>query len=208
MPYKVGFNRINYTTIIRNLRNGQGCTSVRQSFASSIIHALPLPPRHKDTKWGKRESLLVRPIQCSNVETGIWRKSFCPYNTAFSATDCTDFHRFSSILSGSSVTIRGKNKTRQCPGRNIQPGCSLCLCVFVVHLRELPRKNMTNTQRAGVSVRALHWKSRPQRDETLDLGEVGPSVIDLRRCYGHDFKLRAALWAGNLFLLIRFFSTG
>jgi len=84
-------------------------TGVRQRFASASIHALPLPPRHKDTKytkWGKRESLLVRPIQCPNVETGIWRISFCPYNTAFSAKDCTDFHRFSSMLADCSVKIR------------------------------------------------------------------------------------------------------
>jgi len=110
------------------------CTGGRQSFAFAIIHALPLPPRHKDTKY-----------------------------TAFSATDCTDFHRFSSMLSDVSVKIRGKNKTRQCPGRNIQPGCSLCLRVFVVHLRELPCKNMTDTQkfRSSTCIFSITWGTPP-----------------------------------------------
>jgi len=33
--------------------------------------------------------------------------------------------------------------------RNIQPGCSLCLRIFVVNLRELPRKNMTDNWPKG-----------------------------------------------------------
>jgi len=43
--------------------------------------------------------------------------------------------------------------------RNIQTGCSLCLRVFVVHLRELPRKKMTETRITAPA--RWHRRGRP-----------------------------------------------
>jgi len=66
--------------------------------------------------------------------------------------------------------------------RTIQPGCSLCLRVFVVYLRELPRKNMTATRWSRI------FTEKPERiDENL--WKSVQSVAENAVLYGqNDFR--------------------
>jgi len=92
---------------------------VRQSFASAIIRALPLPPRHKDTKytkWGKRESLLVGLIQCSNLDTGVFY--FCHgWSRIFTEkSESIDENLWKSVQSVAENAVSyGQNDFRQTP---------------------------------------------------------------------------------------------
>jgi len=65
----------------RHFVKAAGAGRVRQSFASAIIHALPLPPRHKDTKYTKRASKKACPSDLSNVPT--WTLAFFTFATDF-----------------------------------------------------------------------------------------------------------------------------
>jgi len=94
---------------------------VRQSFASAIIHALPLPPRHKDTKTRRHEAYKVgqarEPARRAYLQSqpGHWRFLFLP-RIFTENSERIDENLWKSVQSVAEYAVSyGQNDFRQTP---------------------------------------------------------------------------------------------
>jgi len=126
-------------------------------------------------KWSKRESLLVRPIQYSNLDAGVFY--FCHGLHGFSRKNQKGqvgnlWKSVQSVAENAVYTANVIFARLQLQRRNIQTGCSLCLRVFVVHLRELPRKKMTDTPYPGSAIHPLPAKRENMTDTQAQVSNL------------------------------------